>query len=104
MNTKLTSALALCVCTFLVACASAPSAPAGLEPGKFVAFSCEGAPMQARWNPEANTVRVRSHHGAAELSRGEGGVFEGDGYTLTTKEGIALSHAGKSLSKNCKRA
>lgn len=60
--------------------------------------------MQARWNPEANTVRVRSHVGAFELTRGEGGVFEGEGYTLTTKDSIGLSREGKSVAKNCKKA
>jgi hypothetical protein len=89
----------------LAACATTPSAPAGMEAGKFVSFTCEGGPFQARWNPDGNTVRVRSHHGAAELAPTDGG-YAGDGFALQTsgKDGMSLSHAGKTLGKNCKKA
>jgi len=88
----------------LAACSTMTSAPAGMEPGKFVSFDCEGGDFQARWNPETSTVRVRTHHGAAELSKVADDRFSGDGYELVSAGGVTtLSHAGKVVSKNCKR-
>ena len=90
----------------LAACASTVLAPVGMEAGKFISFACEGGAFQARWNPEANTVRVRSQHGSAELAPVEGGAFAGEGFALQTsgKDGTSLSHTGKTLGKNCKKA
>jgi hypothetical protein len=89
----------------LAACSTMTPAPAGMESGKFVSFDCEGGDFQARWNPETSTVRVRTHHGAAELSKVADGRYSGDGYELVTAGGATtLSHAGKVVSKNCKRA
>jgi hypothetical protein len=77
-----------------------------MEPGKFVTFDCEGGDFQARWNPDTSTVRVRSHHGSAELDKVAEGTFRGDGFELVSagSSGATLSHAGKVISKNCKRA
>jgi len=76
-----------------------------MESGKFVSFDCEGGDFQARWNPETSTVRVRTHHGAAELSKVADGRFSADGYELVSAGGVTtLSHAGKVVSKNCKRS
>lgn len=90
----------------LAACVTTLSGPAGMEAGRFVSFACEGGAFQARWNSEGNTVRVRSLHGAAELTRTEGGTYAGDGFALQTsgQDGVSLSHAGKTLGKNCKKA
>jgi hypothetical protein len=88
----------------LAGCASTPT-PAGLEPGKFVGFDCEGQDFQARFNPDGNTVRVRTHHGAAELASAGEGVYQGEGYKLSMKSatGVTIEHAGKAIGKNCKR-
>ncbi|MDZ7652394.1 MAG: hypothetical protein U5L03_07470 [Burkholderiaceae bacterium] len=90
----------------LAGCATTPPVPAGLEAGKFVSFDCEGQDFQARYNPDGNTVRVRTHHGAAELASAGDGVYQGDGYKLSMKgtSGVTIEHAGKALGKNCKRA
>jgi len=89
----------------LGACSTMTPAPAGMESGKFVSFDCEGGGFQARWNPETSTVRVRTHHGAAELSKVADGRYSGDGYELVTAGGATtLSLGGKVVSKNCKRA
>lgn len=104
MNKILLAALPASV--LLVACATTTPAPAGLEAGKFVNFDCSGQDFSARFDPDGNTVRVRSHSGAAELSAQPDGNYSGDGFVFTTKgpDGISLSHAGKALGKNCKRA
>jgi hypothetical protein len=89
---------------FLAACSTMTPPPAGMEPGKFVSFDCEGGDFQARWNPETSTVRVRTHHGAAELSKVADGRYSGDGFELVSAGGATtLSHAGKVVSKNCRR-
>jgi hypothetical protein len=90
----------------LAACATTAPAPAGMEAGKFVSFDCEGQDFQARYSVDTGTVRVRSHSGAAELSRAGDDAFSGEGFKLMLRgaNGIALEHGGKMLGKNCKRA
>jgi hypothetical protein len=90
----------------LAACATTASVPAGLEAGKFVAFDCEGQDFQARYSADTGTVRVRSHSGAAELTRAGDEAFAGEGFKLMLQgaNGLALEHGGKLLGKNCKRA
>lgn len=87
-------------------CATTVAPPAGMQPGRFVLFDCDGQDFQARFNPEGNTVRVRSHAGSAELVSAGADVYSGEGYKLSLKgkDGIALEYAGKVLGKNCKRA
>jgi hypothetical protein len=99
-------ALCLSAAAALTGCATTASAPAGLEAGKFVSFSCEGQGFQARYNPDGNTVRVRTHHGAVELASAGDGIYQADGFKLSTKgaSGMTIEHAGKALGKNCKRA
>jgi len=94
----------LVLATALAACASMSPAPAGMEAGSFVKFDCEGQDFQARWNPDSASVRVRTQHGAAELTRVSDNVFQGEGYELKTGDGIVLSQGGKVLGKACKRA
>jgi hypothetical protein len=101
---KFTIPAAAALTVVLAGCSTMAPAPAGMESGKFVSFDCEGGDFQARWNPETSTVRVRTHHGAAELSKVADGRYSGDGYELVTAGGATtLSHAGKVVSKNCKR-
>lgn len=97
---------AVVVSSLSAGCASLTPAPAGLESGRFVSFDCEGQDFQARFNPEGNTVRVRTHHGAAELSAAADGVYQGDGFRLLMKSptGVTIEHAGKAIGRNCKRA
>jgi hypothetical protein len=96
----------LLACAALAGCATTAPVPAGLMAGKFVSFDCEGQDFQARFNAEGNTVRVRSHSGAAELSPTGDGVYEAEGFKLTMKgaSGVTLEAAGKVLGRNCKRA
>jgi len=94
------------VLTFAVAsCATMTGAPAGMEAGKFVTYGCDKGGFQARWNQDGKTVRVRSHHGAAELAPAAEGSYSGDGFVLRTAgpDGVSLAHEGKVLSKNCKK-
>jgi hypothetical protein len=86
-------------------CANAPPAPAGLIADRFVAMSCaDNKGFQVRYAQDGRTVRVRSHHGAAELERQADGRFTGDGYTLDLQAagGASLDHSGKSQGKACK--
>lgn len=97
---------ALICASAVAACAAMTPSPAGLKDGKFTSFDCDGGDFQARWNAEGNTVRIRSHHGSAELTAGPDGTFIGDGYQFQPagKDGTSLSHGGKVVSKNCKKA
>jgi len=91
----------------LAGCASTPTVPAGLQPGKFVSFACgDGKTFSVRAAEGGETVRVRAHHGSAELDRKADGVYEGDGYQLITRGSAAVSllHGGKSQGQNCKPA
>ena len=101
---KLHAPAVITVAIALTACSTMTPAPTGMEAGKFVTFDCEGGDFQARWNPETSTVRVRTHHGAAELNKVADGRFSGDGYELVSAGGsTSLMHDGKAVSKNCKR-
>jgi len=101
---KLHNAAVIAVAITLSACATMSAAPAGMEAGKFVSFDCDGGDFQARWNAETSTIRVRTHHGAAELSKVADGRFSGDGYELAIAGGsTSLMHDGKAVSKSCKR-
>jgi hypothetical protein len=78
--------------------------PTGRESGKFVSFEGQGGDFLARWKAETSTIRVRTHHGAAELNQMAEGCFSGDGYGLVSAGGVTTpGHAGKVDSKNCKR-
>lgn len=90
----------------LAGCAST-QVPAGMQPGKFVTFACaDSKSFSVRAADGGDSVRVRAHHGSAELDRKADGVYEGDGYKLVTQgaEGVSLSHDGKSQGKSCKAA
>jgi hypothetical protein len=90
----------------LAGCAT-QSTPAGMAAGKFVSFACaDGKSFSARAAEGGASVRVRAHHGSAELDRMADGVYEGDGYKLVTQgaDGVALMHQGKPQGKNCKAA
>lgn len=91
----------------LAGCATTGGVPAGMQAGKFVQYSCEGGKsFSARAAEGGSTVRVRGHHGAAELDRKADGVYEGDGYRLTTSgpEAVSLMHGGKAQAVRCKVA
>lgn len=89
----------------LAACATGAPVPAGLEAGRFVNFDCDGQDFQARFDPDGKTVRVRTHHGAAELAPAGDGVFQGEGFKLVMRgaAGVTIEHGGKALGRNCKR-
>ena len=95
----------LLLAAVLAGCASNPAVPDGMQPGKFVTFACEGGKtFSARVAEGGDTVRVRAHHGSAELDRKGDGVYEGDGYKLVTQgaEAVSLTHDGKPQGKACK--
>jgi hypothetical protein len=90
----------------LAGCAT-QTTPAGVAAGKFVSFACaDGKTFSARAAEGGTTVRVRGHHGAAELDRKADGVYEGDGYKLITAgpEAVSLVHGGKPEVSKCKAA
>lgn len=99
------SLLSLSLTLAVASCTTTAEAPAGMEAGKFVNYGCDKGGFQARWNPDGKTVRVRSHHGAAELAPAAEGSYSGDGFVLRTvgPDGVSLAHEGKVLSKNCKK-
>lgn len=97
--------IACFVFLLLAGCAGAPPTPAGLPADRFVSLSCaDGKSFQVRSSADGRTVRVRSHHGAAELERQADGRYAGDGYALDFKAegGASLDHSGKSQGKACR--
>lgn len=89
----------------LAGCATPSPVPAGMQAGKFVKFDCEGDDFQARFNPDGNTVRVRTRHGSAELAAAGDGIYQADGFKVTFKgaNAISIEHSGKVVGRNCKR-
>jgi hypothetical protein len=92
-------------CAVTVAgCATSPS---GLPAGKFVTLQCaENKSFQARMSDDGRSVRVRGHHGSAELEQRGEGRYAGDGYMLNlgAEGGAMLEHDGKNQGKACKAA
>ena len=101
---KLLSFSAASAVVLLTASASAPMPAPGMVAGKFVNYECQGGRFSARASEDGKSVRVRGLHGAAELDMKSEGVFEGDGYQLTSKgtDGVSLTHGGKSNGTHCK--
>lgn len=89
----------------LSACATQSSVPAGMKVGQFVSYQCDGGKrLQARLSADGSSVRVR-FEGGYELDRKADGVFEGEGFKLTSANGmLALMHNGKAAAGNCKPA
>lgn len=95
----------LSLAAVLAGCASGPSVTAGMKPGEFVHYACEGGKrLSARAAADGTTVRVR-HEGGYELDRKSDGSFEADGWKLTRAgSGLDLAHKGKTVAKGCKPA
>lgn len=96
---------ALCTAVLAAGCATALQPLADLPADRFVALNCaDGKSFQVRRAPDGRSLRVRSHHGSAELERQTDGRYAGDGYTLEVKDqkAFSLDHAGKSQGKDCK--
>lgn len=75
-------------------------------PGKFVAYSCDNKKtFSARFDPETGTVRIRSHDGSFELTRGDRGLYRDDeGHWILSLDGgknTELVHKGKAVYVNC---
>jgi hypothetical protein len=95
--------VSLSIALLAVGCAS--TGPAGMKPQQFVSFQCAtGKSFQARFNPEANTVRVRALHGSVELVSMGQGKFGADDYVLETEgaNAVSLLHKGKPEAAQCK--
>lgn len=76
---------------------------AGMNPGQFVNFECDGGKrFQARLAADGSTVRIR-YEGGYELDSKGHGVYEGEGWKLSTQGAVELMHHGKVTHKNCKR-
>jgi hypothetical protein len=102
---KQTIAASFVLATAVLAGCASTGAPAGMQPGKFVTFACaDGKTFSARAADGGASVRVRGHHGSAELDRKADGVYEGDGYQLVTQgaDAVSLVHGGKVQGKACK--
>lgn len=106
---KLAAAVSLLCLLALGGCASTGAAsssiPAGMKAGEFVPFACDGGKrLMARAAADGSSVRVR-FEGGYELDRKGPGVFEADGWKLTSQsDGTELVHNGKSVATNCKPA
>ncbi|MGE4240409.1 hypothetical protein [Ramlibacter sp.] len=100
---KPASALSLAAAALVAACASTATVPAGMKAGQFVEYACEGGKrLAARAAADGSTVRIR-FEGGWELDRRDGGVYEGDGWRLSTGAGTAeLAHGGKVVAKGCR--
>ncbi len=97
--------VALALAALVAACASpSPSVP-GLVPGKFATVSCaDNKTFQLRISDNGSSVRVRAHHGSAELDAQGGGAYAGEGYLLRLQgeDAISLQHDGKVQARLCK--
>lgn len=92
--------------SLLAGCATTGSTPAGMKPGQFVAYDCEGGKrLQARLAADGTSVRIR-YEGGYELDSKGNGVYEAEGWKLDTAAaaGFELFHHGKAMLKNCKPA
>ena len=97
----LTMAASLAV---LGGCATTTAAPAGMKVGQFVTYKCDGGKQfLARLAEGGESVRVR-YEGGWELDRKAGGVYEAEGWKLTTQGagGLELQHKGKPAATNCR--
>jgi hypothetical protein len=104
--TKSFSTFALTVLAALAAgCASTADVPAGMKAGQFVSYSCEdGKRLAARAAADGATVRIR-FEGGYELDRKGPGVYEADGWKLSTTGAAAqLEHGGKVVARGCRPA
>jgi len=91
----------------LAGCATSTAVPPGLAAGKFVQFACAGGKtFSARAAADGGSVRVRAHHGSAELDRKADGLYEGEGYSLRVAgaDAVSLMHGGKPEAQQCKPA
>jgi hypothetical protein len=107
MKPALVSLVTLALATLVAACASpSPSVP-GLAPGKFATAGCaENKTFQLRLSDSGSSVRVRAHHGSAELDAQGAGVYAGEGYVLRLQgeDAISLQHNGKVQARLCRIA
>lgn len=88
----------------LAGCAATGKTPVGMKPGQFVTYECDaGKRFQARLAEDGSSVRIR-YEGGYELDAKGQGVFESEGWKLSTEipAGSELMHKGKLTHKNCK--
>lgn len=76
------------------------------SPGKFVTYTCENKKtFSSRFDPDTKTIRVRSHEGAFEMTKGEGGLYRDDEgqWTLIfdSENKTELTHKGKPAYSGC---
>lgn len=75
-------------------------------PGKYVSYTCDNKKtFSARFDAETKSVRVRSHDGAFEMTRGDRGLYRDDeGHwilALDSGKKTELVHKGKAAYTNC---
>lgn len=76
------------------------------SPGKFVTYTCDNKKtFSSRFDSDTKTIRVRSHEGAFEMTKGEGGLYRDDEgqWTLMFDSGnkTELTHKGKPAYSGC---
>lgn len=99
--------IAVSAITTLGGCAThGGKSTAELAPGKFISYACDGnKSFQVRFDAENGTVRIRTHDGSAELTKGARGLYRDDDglWILALGEGseTELVHKSKAQYKNC---
>lgn len=79
MKTLHLASLATLAALFAGCATTGGQSAAEATPGKFVTYACDNKKtFSARFDAENRTVRVRSHDGSAELSKGERGLYRDD--------------------------
>ena len=100
------STLILAAAALTSGCATSGKSVAEQTPGKFITYVCDkNKSFQARFDAETGTVRIRSHDGSAELTKGDRGLYRDDlgQWVLALGEGnkTELMHGGKAVYTNC---
>ncbi|MFN3595089.1 MAG: hypothetical protein ACK4TK_10475 [Thiobacillaceae bacterium] len=106
MNLVSLSPLILAVAAIAAGCATGGKSVAEQTPGKFITYACDkGKSFQARFDAETGTVRIRTHDGSAELTKGDRGLYRDDlgHWVLALGDGnnTELVHNGKAVYTNC---
>ncbi|MDO8989072.1 MAG: hypothetical protein Q7U91_05515 [Sideroxyarcus sp.] len=75
-------------------------------PDKFVTYACENSKsFSARFSAEASTIRIRTMDGAAELSKGDRGLYRDEAghwiLTLGAESSTELIFKGKPVFSKC---
>lgn len=106
MKTLHLTALAALTALFAGCATTSGKSAAEAAPGKFVTYACDNKKtFSARFDAENQSVRIRSHEGSAELSKGGRGLYRDDeGQFILALGGgkqTELVFKGKAAYTNC---